>query len=276
MSVAQTSEPMAGLLVDPVPKRPRALDPAPQAASRQMDAAEVAAGLCDVHGLVVRDEAFAAQLADVVDANAVILTEVLVRLKGLEAMVGQQGADALQLKDYTVQEDARIDTQLRHELGVMTQRLVDHDAELKGKLATEADKVAAKLTSFEDVLARFQLAASAAPPQPGVEPPGIAALDGLRVAVSAVELEIRSVNQKLDSCAAGVDSNARKVSSVNVGLEGLKTYVVSAVSAAQAQPAADSFQTSAGDPWGRGGASAQSAPQAHGIGTPPQERHPHE
>ena len=109
---------MAG--IDPIAKRPRALvDPAPQAAQRQMDAAEVAAGLCDVHGLVIRDEAYAAQLADCVDANAVILTEVLARLTGLEVIVGQQGADAQQLKDYTAQEDARIDAQLRHELGVM-------------------------------------------------------------------------------------------------------------------------------------------------------------
>ena len=162
ISTAQVSDPMAG--VDPIAKRPRALDPAPQAASKQMDAREVVSGLCEVHGLVVRDEAFAAQVADCVDANAVILTEVLARLKGLEVLVGQQGADALQLKDYVVQEDARIDTQLRHELGVMTQRLVDHDGELKAKLATEADKVAAKLTAFEDVLTRVQLAGSSAPP----------------------------------------------------------------------------------------------------------------
>ena len=48
---AEASDPMAG--ADPIAKRPRALDPAPQATSRQMDAAEVAAGLCEVHGLVV-------------------------------------------------------------------------------------------------------------------------------------------------------------------------------------------------------------------------------
>ena len=122
MSVAQTSDPLQGTA--PVAKRPRALDDAPQAATRQMDAAEVAAGLCDVHGLVIRDEAFAAQVADCVDSNAVLLDAVLARLQGLEAVVLQQGADAQQLKDHAAQEDARIDHQLRHELGVMQQQLL--------------------------------------------------------------------------------------------------------------------------------------------------------
>ena len=139
---------MAG--IDPIAKRPRALDPAPQAAVRQMDAAQVAAGLCDVHGLVIRDEAYAAQLADCIDSNAVILMEVISRMKAVEAMVAQQGADAVQLHDKLVQEDLRIDTQLRGELGVMAQRLLDHDTELKAKLATEASKVADKITAFED------------------------------------------------------------------------------------------------------------------------------
>ena len=174
-----------------------------------MDAAEVAAGLCDVHGLVIRDEAFAAQVADCVDSNAALLDEVLGRLLAIETVVSQQGADAQQLKDYTAQEDARIDTQLRIELGAMQQQLLAHDANLKSTLAEEASRVAAKLTSFEDVLTRLQLAAT--PTVPGVESPSFGALDGIRVAISTVELELRSVNQKLESCAAGVDSNARKV-----------------------------------------------------------------
>ena len=277
---------MAG--IDPIAKRPRALDPAPQAASRQMDAAEVAAGLCDVHGLVIRDEAYAAQLADFIDSNAVILTEVISRMKAVEAMVAQQGADAMQLHDKLVQEDLRIDTQLRGELGVMAQRLLDHDSELKAKLATEASKVADKVTAFEDALTRFQLGAT-----PGVEShPGsgasIAALDGVRVSISLLEVEARASADRAKALTAGGDSTAQKLMVVHGELEALKVNMGQLAGAFQAQAAqphhAGSFAAGRGvDPMQAGtswdGAQLggqQSAPAASSfhMGTPP--HHPHE
>ena len=297
VTTAMPSDPFQGAVAA---KRPRALDPAPVAASRVMDPAEVAAGLCDVHGLVVRDEAFAAQVADCVDSNAVLLDEVLGRLLAVEALVGQQGADALQLKDYTAQEDARIDNTLRMELGAMQQQLLAHDAELKGKLATEADKVASKLTSFEDVLTRLQLAAIAPTLSPdgsalggevrGVEHPSIAALDGVRVAISALEIEARASADRVSGVKASADSTLQKLLSVNGDLDGVKSNIgqlVAAFTAFKAQPApqdASAFAAGrgvdpmqAGTTWDGvhlGGQPLGPAASSFHMGTPP--HHPHE
>ena len=47
----------------------------------------VVAGLCEVHGLVIRDEEFALQVSECADNNALVLSGLMGRLKAVEALV---------------------------------------------------------------------------------------------------------------------------------------------------------------------------------------------
>ena len=275
---AVASDPMAG--VDPIAKRPRALDPAPTAVTAAMDFPGVVSGLCEVHGLVVRDEAYAAHVADCVDANAVILGEIIARMSAVEAKVEEQGSEAQQLKDYVELKD----NQLRTELGNMTQSLVDHNAGLLTKIAEEAGKVAAKLTALEDYVTRVQLAASSAPPTAGAEHPALAALDGIRASIVALETESSASFQKVEGISAGLGNTAQKVLVVGGELEAMKVNLGQLAAAFQAQPipqAASSFAGGRGvdpmqaqSPWDRTGDGGGAARVE--ISTPPLQHHPHE
>ena len=189
---AGVSDPMGGM--SPEPKRPHSLADAPQAATRVMTNDQIISGLCEVHGLVVRDEEFSANLFDAVDTNAQVLMSVMNRVQALEAQIVQQDAvsaqltaDTVQLKAYVQEEDARIDGQLRLELSAMSKQLEEHN-----------DQLMAKLAAFE---ASLQLPSTGQ--STGVEPPGLAAVDGLRVSIAALEGAARTSAGKVDGLESG-------------------------------------------------------------------------
>ena len=140
----------------PEPKRPRRRDEAAApAAVQDVTLPQVVSEVAALRSRFDRDEVFVEGIHSAVDANAIILAEVISRLENVEAKAIETGASVVKVRVDAEANDLRLDTQIRTELNVVTTRLGD---ELRAALL-KVDESIGKLEA-----AAQSASASAAPP----------------------------------------------------------------------------------------------------------------
>ena len=81
--------------------------------------------VAELHARFARDEVFVTGVHDVVDQNAVILTDILARLAIVEARADTTEAVVAKVAFDAEANDVQLDRQLRTELNAVTSRLGD-------------------------------------------------------------------------------------------------------------------------------------------------------
>ena len=105
----------------PAPKRPRQRDQVVAPATKQdVTLPQVISEVADLHARFAHDETFVTGMHDAVDRNAVILTDVLMRLVAFEVHGVTSAQVVIQLAHDAKQNDDTLDAQLRAELNSMT------------------------------------------------------------------------------------------------------------------------------------------------------------
>ena len=102
-----------------------------------------------------RDEVFVEGIHSAVDANAIILSEVISRLEAVEAKATETEASVVKVRVDAEANDLRLDTQIRTELNAVTTRLGDE----LGAALLKVDESIGKLEATAQ-----SASASAAPP----------------------------------------------------------------------------------------------------------------
>ena len=105
----------------PEPKRPRRRDEATApAAVQDVTLPQVVSEVAALRSRFDRDEVFVEGIHSAVDANAVILAEVISRLEAMEAKATENEASVIKVRVDAEANDLRLDTQIRDELNVVT------------------------------------------------------------------------------------------------------------------------------------------------------------
>ena len=132
----------------PEPKRPRQRDQATApAAVQDVTLPQVVLEVAALRSRFDRDEVFVEGIHSAVDANAIILAEVISRLEAVEAKATETEASVGRVRVDAEANDVRLDTQIRTELNAVTTRLGD---ELRAALL----KVDESITKLEAVVQR--------------------------------------------------------------------------------------------------------------------------
>jgi hypothetical protein len=109
-----------------------------------------------------RDEVFVKGIHSAVDANAIILAEVIARLEAVEAKATENETLVTGVRTDAEANDVRLDLQIRDELNVVTTRLGD---ELRSALL----KVDESIGKLEAAAQSASASASASATPPGVD-----------------------------------------------------------------------------------------------------------
>ena len=148
----------------PEPKRPRQRDQeVPSAAQQNVSLDRVADVVAQLHSKFERDETFVTGIHDAVDANAVMMAEVLARLDTVEGQINTVDLVVTKLGVDTKAHDDAQDAQLRSELNAMTSRLGDELRAENLKVQESFSKLESATTAALEA-ARTSASTSATPP----------------------------------------------------------------------------------------------------------------
>ena len=178
-------------------------------------------GLSEVHGLQIRDQAFAMGIHEAVDANAVLLDDVVAAIGRLQAQMAivvatsdQTTADVKSLKEYAEQEDARLDTQLRIGLERMGTRLETANTELMVKLA-----------ALEGIATSGGEGGSRGGPGGPTDPPGLDNLAPIQATIQAIEQTLRELVSRVNGIEGAQDNAQAKVMALHGEHEHLEIFL---------------------------------------------------
>ena len=125
-AVASQSAPEPMAPASPEPKRPRQRDQAAAPAMAQdVTLPQLVSEVAGLHARFARDETFVTGIHSAVDANAIILSELLTRLATLETRADTTETVVNKVAVDAEANDVKRDIQLRTELNDVTTRLGD-------------------------------------------------------------------------------------------------------------------------------------------------------